>query len=52
MSKIEEEGFLSKESEDGRIYLVEKYEDFFEFGRDLNKFCMKYLVTVHMPRTV
>jgi len=43
MSKIEEEGFLSNESEDGKSHLIEKYSDFFEFAREMNRLCMKLL---------
>lgn len=46
MSKIEEEGFLSAESESGRIYLIDKYGDFFNFGKNINKLCMSFLVQI------
>lgn len=46
MSKIEEEGFLSDEAEDGKTYIYEKYADFFNFAKDVNKLCMKLLTSL------
>lgn len=43
MSKIEDEGFLSKECENGKFLFVEKYLDVFQYARYLNKLSMNTL---------
>ena len=43
MSKIEIDGFLSGEAEKGRNNFYLNYKDIFDFAKDLNKFCMKYM---------
>jgi hypothetical protein len=46
MSKIEEEGFLSDEAENGKTDIYKKYADFFNFAKDVNKLCMKLLTSL------
>lgn len=48
MSKIETDGFLSEESENGKSELIAKYVDAFKFARDLNRFCMTFLKKVEL----
>jgi len=43
MSKIEVDGFLSEESEEGRKNFYLKYKDLFDFSKELNRFCMKFM---------
>lgn len=43
MTKIETDGFLSEESENGKSQIIEKYEDAFNFAGNLNRFCMTFL---------
>ena len=43
MTKIETDGFLSEESENGKSQILEKYEDAFNFAGNLNRFCMTLL---------
>ena len=46
MSQIEEEGFLSTESEDGKVHLIGKYQELFDYARELNHLCMEILVNL------
>ncbi|MCP4552975.1 MAG: hypothetical protein GY834_13250 [Bacteroidetes bacterium] len=43
MSKIEIDGFLSEESEKGRLNFNQNYQDIFDFSKELNQFCMKFM---------
>ena len=43
MSKIEIDGFLSEESENGRKNFHLKYRDVFDFAKDLNRFSMDFM---------
>ena len=43
MSKIETEGFISKESENCKTHFITKYKDAFQFYRNLNKYVMLFL---------
>lgn len=43
MSKIEIDGFLSEESEDGRKNYREKYKDIFDLTKEINRFSMSFL---------
>lgn len=43
MSKIEIDGFLSEEAATARIQIIAKYDDFFEYARELNRYCMEFM---------
>ena len=43
MSNIETDGFLSEEAEKGKIHVIKKYEDFFKYAKELNRYCMRLL---------
>lgn len=43
MSKIESDGFLSEEAAAGRIHIITKYDDFFAYAKELNRYCMKLM---------
>lgn len=43
MTKIEIDGFLSEESDKGRENYYLKYQDIFDFAKDLNRFCMQFM---------
>lgn len=48
MSKIETDGFLSEESENGKKQIIGKYADAFNISKNINRFCMGFLNKVHI----
>ena len=43
MSKIETDGFLSEEAASAKIQIITKYDDFFSFARELNRYSMGFM---------
>jgi len=43
MSKIEIDGFLSEETEEGKKNFYLNYQDAFDYAKELNRFCMKFM---------
>ena len=43
MSKIEIDGFLSDESEEGKNIYLHNYKDVFDFANEINRFSMKLM---------
>lgn len=52
MSKIELEGFLSIEAEEGKKYIIEQYKDVFDLAKDLNRFSMTFLRQQRMEEEI
>ena len=45
MSKIETDGFISIEADEGRTHILDAYHDLFELLKEINRFLMRFLAT-------
>jgi len=43
ISKVETDGFISQEADEGKKYIVNTYKDIFKLAKELNQFSMRFL---------